>query len=217
MTPTHPERECERAEDGQTSYHIRRAGAGEETSVAWVVARFTPFLQAQAEYRLRGPLRKFCEPTELVDEVWAAVLPRLSDLRSREERWTPVLLRFLGTTLLNKINQVLTQVARASWAKGAASESSLRGGVEQLSDPATSVLGEVLREEACRLLREAIERLDPAEREILVLRGIEQLPHAEIASFLNENVGAVTMRYHRTLEKLRTSLKGSILDELPGS
>jgi len=204
-------------EDGLTSYHIRRAGAGDEASLAWIVARFTPFLRTQADYRLRGPLRRFCEPADVVDEVWAAVLPRLADIRSRNEHWTPVLLRFLSTTLLHKVNHLLTQYARSTKIAGGSSRSAVsgRGVLERLPDKVTSVLTHAMRDEACKLLRDAIERLEPHEREILVLRGIEQLPHAEIASFLGEAVGAVTMCYHRTLEKLRASLAGSILDELP--
>ena len=204
-------------EEGLTSHHIRRAGAGEEDSLAWVVARFTPFLRTQAEYRLRGPLRRFCEQADVVDEVWAVVLPRLGDIKSRDGRWTPVVLRFLSTTLLNKVNHLLTQHARSTKAAGTPGASTIRGrsSLERLPDMVTSVLTRAMRDEACRLLREAIERLEPREREVLVLRGIEQLPHAEIASFLGEAVGTVTMRYHRTLEKLRASLAGSILDELP--
>ena len=38
---------------------------------------------------------------DLVQEVWAVALPRLKDLVPRDDRLTPVLVRFLSQTLLN--------------------------------------------------------------------------------------------------------------------
>lgn len=202
---------------GLTSLHIQRAGTGDIESLGWLVSRFAPFLEAQAEYRLRGPLRRLCEPADLVDEVWAVTLPRLADLRDRDNHLTPVLLRFLGTTLLHKVNHLLTQHLRAGRGERPvpASSISVRDTIDHLPAEVTSVLSFAVRDENCRMLREAIERLEPQEREVLVLRGIEQLPYAEISAHLGEALGAVTMRYHRTLEKLRASLARVILDELP--
>jgi RNA polymerase sigma factor (sigma-70 family) len=215
MEPKRPRAE---EDPNLTSLHIRRAGDGEEASLAWVVARFTPFLKAQAEYRLRGPLRRFCDPADLVDDVWATVIPRFPDIRSRDGHWTPVLLRFLGTTLLHKVNHLLSHYARSTKLAGRRSgrHPSGRSRVERVPDRVTSAMTRAMRAEAYQLLHDAIEKLEAHEREILVLRGIEQLPHAEIASLLGAPVSTVAMRYHRTLEKLRASLAGSILEELPG-
>ena len=97
---------------GPTSVHIARAHDGDEASRAWIVARFSPFLLMQARYRLHGGLRRICTPEDIVDEVWLVTLPRLGDLRPRDGTWKPVLLKFLGTTLLNQVNTLLTRHLR---------------------------------------------------------------------------------------------------------
>jgi RNA polymerase sigma-70 factor (ECF subfamily) len=209
----HPDRTADGSDS--TSFHVRRAGEGMAESLAWIVARFTPLLRAQADYRLRGRLRRFVEPDDLVGEVWAVVLPRIRELRPREDHWTPVLLKFLSTTLLHKLNHVMTSYARIARKPEQLPPVTGTNPVSKLPAEVTSALTHAARDEASHRLHEALDRLEPEEREVLVLRGIEQLPHAEVARLLGATTGAVTMRYHRTLEKLRASLTGSLLDELP--
>src|SRR5262245_53247125 len=94
------------APEDPTTYHVRRAREGEESSLRWVVARFTPLLRAAADYRLGKHLRGLYEPEDLLQDVWAVALPRLGDLIPRSERYTPVLLKFLSTTLLRRIQHL---------------------------------------------------------------------------------------------------------------
>ena len=200
-----------------TSFHARRASEGEADSLAWVVARFTPFLRAQADYRLRGPLRRFWEPEVLVGEVWALALPRLRQLGPPDESWTPVLLEFLSTTLLHKLTRALNTFARTVQSRGRAEPQSviLSDHVGRVPAEVASALTHAARDESFCRLHAALERLEPEEREILVLRGIEQRPHAEVAHLLGSTTAGVTMRYHRTLSKLRSLLAGAPLGELP--
>ena len=62
---------------------------------------------------------------------------------------------------------------------------------------------------------EALQKLEPSEREIIVLRGIEQLSNQEICRALDLQPSAVSMRYRRALGVLRTQLPGSLFDDLP--
>ena len=87
--------------------------AGEQASLAWVVAHFTPFLRLQAGYRIQGGMRRHHDPDDIVDEVWMIVLPRLAELQERDGHCTPVLMKFLATTLLHRVNNHLTRYLRA--------------------------------------------------------------------------------------------------------
>jgi RNA polymerase sigma-70 factor (ECF subfamily) len=58
----------------------------------------------------------------------------------------------------------------------------------------------------------ALARLPAADREVLVLRHLEQLPTREIAAVLGVSEGAVYTRHLRALERLR----GLLGDELGG-
>lgn len=200
-----------------TSVHVRRAQAGEEESCAWIVSRFTPLLRIQADYRLRGRMRRLYDPDDLVNEVWAVTLPRLDDLRPRDAHLGPVLLKFLGSTLLNIANNALRRALA-----GRPTERSPRGEPTTHTDPmdhfpaeVTSVLGRAERDEAKDAIRTTLERLAPAEREVVVLRGIEQVSNAEAARILGAKPSTVAMRYKSALGKLRRLLPDSVFDDLP--
>jgi len=204
----HSERGRGLDEDGVdlTSFHVRRAREGEQESLSWVVSRFTPFLRVQAEYRVRGGLQRHYDPEDLVNEVWAIVLPRIDRIREQDGHCTPVFLKYLASTLLNRVNDHLTRYLRTD-----ARRSMSAGGLPAVT---TSVMTAAERSEACEMLYEALQQLEPDERELLVLRGIEQHPNRDVARRIGSEPSTVTKRYQRLLKKLRGRLPCSILDEL---
>jgi RNA polymerase sigma-70 factor (ECF subfamily) len=79
---------------------------------------------------------------------------------------------------------------------------------------AAGLLGDLTRasEEAIRLelslrLQDALNAMDPLDREVLALRHFEQLSPAETANVLGIKEKAAGMRYVRALRRLRTILK----------
>jgi len=68
-----------------------------------------------------------------------------------------------------------------------------------------------MRAEARIRLQEALNSIDPVEREVLALRHIEQLTNAEAARVLGIKEAAAGKRYLRALERLR-----EILRQMPG-
>lgn len=58
------------------------------------------------------------------------------------------------------------------------------------------------------LLQTALARLDDTERQIVLLHVSGGLKHREIASLLDMPLATVLSKYHRTLKKLRTWMKG---------
>lgn len=65
----------------------------------------------------------------------------------------------------------------------------------------------VLQNERRRMLLDAIERLSPKYRSVLVLREFEDLDYEQIASALGISVGTVKSRLNRAREKLRNLLE----------
>jgi RNA polymerase sigma factor (sigma-70 family) len=57
---------------------------------------------------------------------------------------------------------------------------------------------------------DALAKLPPAFREVLVLREIEELPYGEIADVIGSPIGTVMSRLSRARAELRTMLKASI-------
>ena len=67
------------------------------------------------------------------------------------------------------------------------------------------------RAEGRLLLQDAIEGMEPSDREILSLRHFEQLTNREAAEELGIEIAAASKRYLRALAKLRR-----ILESVPG-
>ena len=71
-----------------------------------------------------------------------------------------------------------------------------------------------MREETRSCVGAAIEALDPRDREVIVLRGIEQNSNETVALLLGISPNAASMRYQRALQRLRDRIPASLLDEL---
>ncbi|MEZ5966943.1 MAG: sigma-70 family RNA polymerase sigma factor [Planctomycetota bacterium] len=192
-----------------TTIHVRRAISGDGDSLSWLVERLSPLLLAQVSYRLGPRLRAACDPQDLVQDAWLTLLPRLGDLSARDGRHTPVLLRFLSTTLLNKANNLLKKHLRSGSPVAAMTW-------DEVAVDASGIVTKAIRHETRHAVLQAIDGLEPIDREILLLRGIEQQRNEVVAALLGLKATAVTMRYARALARLRAQLPGSIFDELPG-
>ncbi len=75
----------------------------------------------------------------------------------------------------------------------------------------------LVREERRRQVVDALARLGPTDRELLVLRYVDQLGFAEIAALLEIEVGAAKMRHLRALERLRLLLEETGVGPSTGS
>lgn len=202
---------------GETSIRVRGAAAGAEADRSWVVERFTPLLVTNAAYRMGCGLRSWCEPEDVVAETWAVALPRMGSLPARDGRLTPVLLRFLTTTL----NHVLANLHRKHERRGGGATVPQRladGATSTLAgdppDPATGVVPRAERREERDLVLAALAGLSADDRAVVVLRGIEQVTNEAAAAALGVTPSAANMRYARALARLREKLPGSVFAEL---
>ncbi len=204
-----------RIEGGETSMRVREAMDGNAGSLSWVVARFSPLLLARAEALLGRRLRRICDPEDLVAGVWTVALPRLRGLPARMGRFTPVLMRFLATTLRFTFSNVLQRHGKriAEAPSGPADDTG--AGAPALDAGETGVVTQAMRREMRGAVAKAIEGLDGPSREVLLLRGFEQLSNAEIGEKLDLAPNTVAVRYRRALEKLRAALPDSVFAEFP--
>ncbi len=66
----------------------------------------------------------------------------------------------------------------------------------------------LLEDERGRVVRDALGRLAPLHREVLILAEYEELDLATIAEIVGAPVGAVKVRLHRARRRLRSALAG---------
>jgi DNA-directed RNA polymerase specialized sigma24 family protein len=187
-----------------TTKLVRAAVRGDGTSRDDLVRRFTPLLLAQARYRLPRAMAHVCEPEDLVQECWAIALPRLPDLRLQQERMTPVLLKFLATTMLRLTAGLMR---RHVTGRPSATDSALG----LLPAEVSGVITQLCRREGEDALQKALAGMPAELREVLVLRGIEQQANSVVARLLRIDDSVVTRRFQSALELLRNVLPADIL------
>ena len=73
---------------------------------------------------------------------------------------------------------------------------------------------EAIRLEQAIRLQEALDSLDPIDREILALRHFEQLSNGEAAAVLGLDKSAASKRYARALMRLEANSAPPILEEI---
>jgi RNA polymerase sigma-70 factor (ECF subfamily) len=74
---------------------------------------------------------------------------------------------------------------------------------DRLMASGTSPSRRMIRDELRRRVQAALDRLAPRDREILVMRHLEEMSAAEIAAILGISEGAVRVRLPRALTRLR--------------
>ena len=196
--------------DHLTSIHVKNAIGNDRESIAWLVARFTPLLMCQARQRIPTQLRRFCDPDDVVGDVWMAVLPSLSSLAPSDGSWTRGLLRLASTVLSRRIRDLLEKHLINKPATIPISDAA--SGI--FSRDARGVITHVIAEERRGRVWECLSLLSDTDREIFVLHGIEGHPNKFVAARLGltpENVG---VRYHRALKRLRELIPSSVFEDL---
>jgi RNA polymerase sigma-70 factor (ECF subfamily) len=87
-------------------------------------------------------------------------------------------------------------------------DESVRQLVHRLLRSGTSPSRRLIRQEQRERVRAALAELGPRDREIVVMRHLEQMETPEIAAALGISEGAVRNRQYRALIRLRTLLEG---------
>lgn len=199
-----------------TSINVRRAVSGDLESLTWIIERFSPILLSQARFRLGPALKRFCDPEDLVAEVWGVALRRLREIRAAADSSTGTLIRYLGTVLQRRVRDIarLAAVRRMSAAE---SFDSSRAPISQLDAATTSIVTRAIRDERTKMIVGAIEELEPLDRQVIVLRGFEGTSLAEAAAIMKTTPDAVASRYYRALKRLKEKLPDSVIAELAES
>jgi len=112
--------------------------------------------------------------------------------------------QYFGTKMRNVGQEVALRHGAMPHATSASLAAQLLG---RLTSPSLAAM----RAEMQLRLQEALNSMDPVDREVLVLRHFEELTNAETAEILGLQKTAASNRYVRALKRLR-----SILEGIPG-
>ena len=189
-----------------------RLKAGDPAAVEELFARHRDRLRRMVDMRLDRRLQGRIDASDVVQEAHLEVAERLADYLK-----DPKLPPFLWLRLV--VGERLTKLHRAhlgAQMRDAGREVSLfREALPAASSAAlaahllgkhTSPTQAAVRAERLIRLQEAINSLDPIDREILSLRHFEELTRAEAAQALGIEEAAAAKRYVRAMKRLRDLL-----------
>ena len=164
------------------------------------------------EFRLDARLRGRVAASDVLQEAYIEALKRLPHFEAAPD--VPFFI-WLRTVTEQRLIEVHRHHLGAK-ARNAARE--VRPGLEASTEKMAEIMGDATspsqaaqRAEILDQLREAIDGLDPTDREVLALRHFEELRNLEVAATLGIQPAAASKRYVRALERLKEAL-----DRLPG-
>jgi RNA polymerase sigma-70 factor (ECF subfamily) len=205
-------------EDPQIAALIEQARQGDPLARHRLLERCRARLRRVVAVRLDRRLAARVDASDVVQEALADASRRLDDYLLIRPLPFFAWLRQLAWDRLVELHRRHLHAERRSVTReeGAAmdlSDESALHLAERLIGSGTSPSGRVMREELRDRVHSALARLSERDREVLVMRHLEQLSTAEVAAVLGISEGAVKVRLLRALERLR----GRLADDGQGS
>jgi RNA polymerase sigma-70 factor (ECF subfamily) len=201
------------AEADETERLIRDASQGDAEAMRRLLDRHRERLRRMISLRLDSRLRARVDASDVVQETLADAAAKFCNYA--RERPLP-LYPWLHRLAVERLAAVHRKHRRAE-ARSVAREqiggftwpdSSARLLVERLTATDTTPGHALIRNERRRLLHVALAALAPPDREVLVMRYLEELTFPEIAAILGIGEGAAKMRHLRALKRIRTLMGG---------
>jgi RNA polymerase sigma-70 factor (ECF subfamily) len=205
------------ANDDRTSDLLRRAADGDGAGWGELLEHHRDRLKRMVGLRMDQRLHGRIDPSDVIQEAYVEASQRLAEYLREPDMPFFLWLRFLaGQKLLTLHRHHLGTRMRdagreVSIYRGHVPEATSASLAAQLMGHSTRVSEAAVRAELKLRLQEAINSLDPLDREVLTLRHFEQLSRAEAARELAIEESACGKRYLRALKRLK-----EVLAQLPG-
>jgi RNA polymerase sigma-70 factor, ECF subfamily len=190
------------------------ARSGDEGALAVLVERYRERLERMVGLRMDRRLQGRVDPADVVQEAYLGLRSKFSQYSA-----DPRLPFFLWLRL--EVGQKLVDLHRfhlGAQMRDAGQEVSLDRGAlpqvtslslaEHLLGKMTSASHAAMRAELKLRVQEALNSMDPHDREVLILRHFEELNNAETAQVLGIKPTAAVNRYVRALKRLKEVFQG---------
>jgi RNA polymerase sigma-70 factor (ECF subfamily) len=204
-------------DSADTGHLLELARAGDPVALTEIFARYRDRLRRMVELRLDRRLQARIDASDVVQDAYLQVAQRLDAYLQDPKLPLFLWLRLVvGERLITLHRHHLgTQLRDAglevSLYRGALPVANSAALAAQLLGKHTSPTQAAVRAERLLRIQEALNSLDPIDREILSLRHFEQLNRAESALALGIEEAAASKRYIRALKRLK-----AVLADMPG-
>jgi RNA polymerase sigma-70 factor (ECF subfamily) len=196
---------------------LRRVQSGDPPALAELFTRYQERLRQMVRLRLDRRLQGRLDPEDVLQEAYLDFARRLPEYIANPSGPFFLWLRALvGQRLIDLHRQHLGAKMRdaaqeVSLYRGALPQASSVSLAAQLLGRLTSASQAAIRAETQIRVQEALNSMDPLDREVLTLRHFEMLSNEETAQVLGIKKSAASNRYVRALKRLK-----DILACLPG-
>ena len=190
---------------------LRRVDQGDTSAVGQLLDRHRVRLRQMVAVRIDPRLAARVDPSDVVQEALAEASQKLPEyLRHRPLPFYPWLRQIAWETLVDLHTRHVSVQKRSVTREGHndldLSENSTMQLIDRLVASGTSPSGRMVRKEIRERVREALEQLPTHDREVMILRHLEQLSLKEIAAVLGITEAAAQSRYRRAVERLHAVL-----------
>jgi RNA polymerase sigma-70 factor (ECF subfamily) len=214
-----PASEASDADDAALATLVQQAAAGDQRAIDDLFSRYRSRLKRMVHLRLSRRLQGRVDDSDVVQEAYLDVARKLPEYAA-----DPQLPFFLW--LRNLVGLKLAEVHRrhlGTQMRDADQEVSLhRGALPEANSMslAAHLLGTMtmttaseaaIKAETRIFVQEALNGMDPIDREILALKHFEQLSTSEIAQVLGLSKAGAGSRYLRAIKRLR-----AVVSQIPG-
>jgi RNA polymerase sigma-70 factor (ECF subfamily) len=208
------------AHDPDTDQLLQRVAAGDLAARGLLLDRHRPRLRQMIALRLDRRLWARVDPSDVLQETLAEADQKLADYARRRPLPFYPWLRRLAWERLVQVHRRHVRARRRTVQREAdpappLPDESALDLADRLAARGSSPSARLRRDELCGCLRRALAQLPEGDREVLVLRYLEDLSPKEIAAVLDVTEAAVKMRQLRALRRLRDLLGDDFAEELP--
>jgi RNA polymerase sigma-70 factor (ECF subfamily) len=191
---------------------LNQAARGDRSAVDALLARHRDRLRGMVRLRMDERLSARMDPSDVVQEALMEAAAKLPEyLAKRPVPFYPWLRRLAWEKLVKLHERHLHAGKRTVLREEAVAlelpDDSVLNLARRLAARGSSPSQQLMHKEMCERVRSALARLPEGDREVLVLRYLEELATAEVAAVLGISEAAVKMRHRRALDRLTRLLE----------
>ncbi len=201
----------------ETEELLNRVTRGDQRAAEQLLTRYRPRLRRMVTVRMDPQLKSRIDPSDVVQEALMDASRMLPEyLRNRPLPYYAWLRQVAWQRLydlhVQHVEAKKRSVAREGGHAMMLSDASIMQLAERVVATGTSPSVNLFRKELRRRVRDALAQMKAKDREVLVLRYLEQLDASEIAAIVGISKDAVNMRHLRALKRLRGLLGEALGD-----
>ena len=205
------------ADSAELAKLLQQATAGDEQAAQELFARHRDRLKRMVHMRLSRRLQGRVDDSDVLQEAFLDVSRRLAEYVADPKLPFYLWLRHMTGLKLAEVHrrhlgaQMRDADREVSLHRGGLPEADSASLAAQLLGKLTTPSQAAVRAEQRLFVQEALNRMDPLDREVLALKHFEQLSTAEMAQVLGLSRAGAGSRYLRAIKRLR-----EVLSRTPG-